>query len=53
MMNETEQLAMQIWLGNLLRLMKDKDYEKVEQELSSALGIIEDDHVPSPSAIQL
>jgi len=53
-MNEVEQQAMQIWLGNLLRLLREKNYLLVESELAQALGIIEEDHQgadPRPPAI--
>ena len=51
-MSPTEQLAIQIWLGNLLRLQRLKDYDKVESELVAALSTIEEDHAEtSPPAV--
>jgi hypothetical protein len=42
-MNQEQQLMMQIWLGNLLRLMKEKQYDIVQREFEQALGIVEED----------
>lgn len=42
-MNETEQMMLQLWLGNLLRMLKEGEVEQVKSELETALERIEED----------
>ncbi len=46
-MQEMEQMMLQIWLGNLLKMLKEGEVATVIEELETALSRIEEDQTPN------